>query len=424
MWARARLHIGWSDLASGLWSCLHTPPRSTLERRVESYWSPGEDTLACFSVRSGFDLFLQAQAYPPESEILFSALNVKGMIKIARRHGLVPVPVDLDIPHMGPSLEAMERAITPKTRAIVVAHLFGSRLDLEGLVALAKRHNLLILEDCAQAFDGHLFAGHPEADVAMFSFGPLKTATALGAALLRVKDPALLARMRHIQSAYPRQSRGDFLVRVLKFAGLKIITSRPVFALIHRLFSAGGKDYEDSVSNSVRGVAKLGNSKRLRYQPADSMLALLDRRLRTWRDGSLSTRRRVGQDLSLLLGDGVTQPALENPVHTYWVFPILVDEPGKLIRRLRDSGFDGANLPRSEAVAAPDGRPELTPEVARDALARLLILPCYPGLPRAELEREARLVLETLEAQPRRQEPATPMTAEAQADQLPSQGAG
>ncbi len=258
----------------------------------------------------------------------------------------------------------------------------------------------------------------------MFSFGPLKTATALGGALLRVKDPALLARMRQIQSAYPRQSRGDFLVRVLKFAGLKIITSRPVFALIHRLFSAGGKDYEDSVSNSVRGVAKLGNSKRLRYQPSDAMLALLDRRLRLWRDGSLSARRGVGEDLSRLLGDGVTQPALENPIHTYWVFPILVDEPGKLIRKLRDSGFDGANLPRSEAVAAPDDRPELTPEVARDALARLLILPCYPGLPRAELEREARLVLESLKERQQQPEPAKPMTADPQADHLPSQSTG
>ena len=263
MWARARLHIGWSDLAYGLWSCLHSAPRAILTRRTEAYWSSEDDTLACFSVRSGFDLLLQALSFPRDSEILFSALNVKGMIKIARRHGLVPVPVDLDIPHMGPSLEALERAITPKTRAIVVAHLFGTRLDLDGVVELAKRHNLLILEDCAQAFDGHLYAGHPDSDVAMFSFGPLKTATALGGALLRIKDPGLLARMRQIQAGYPKQSRGAFLVRVLKFAGLKVITSRPVFAIIHRFFRAGGKDYEDSISNSVRGVAKLGSNKQL-----------------------------------------------------------------------------------------------------------------------------------------------------------------
>jgi len=102
MWARTRLQIGWPDLGYGLWSCLHTPARTALEHRVEAFWSSANDTLACFSVRSGFDLLLQTLALPAGSEILFSALNVKGMIKIARRHDLVPVPIDLDIAHMSP----------------------------------------------------------------------------------------------------------------------------------------------------------------------------------------------------------------------------------------------------------------------------------------------------------------------------------
>lgn len=400
MWARARLHISWPDLAYGLKSCVATPARATLRSRCESYWSEDGDTLTCFSVRSGFDLALQALDLPEGSEILFSALNVKGMIKIARRHGLVPVPVDLDIEHMGPSVEAMERAITPRTRAIVVAHLFGTRLDLDSVVDLARRKGLLFLEDCAQAFDGHHYAGHPGAQVAMFSFGPLKTATALGGALLRVQDPELRARMRAIQAGYPRQSRGPYLKRVLKFAGLKVITSRPVFGLINRVFRARGKDYEDSVSNSVRGVAKLGKNKQLRFQPSNAMLAMLDRRLRLWRDGSLAARTATGEELHELLADRVLQPATANRIHTYWVFPILVDEPLKMIRRLRDEGFDGANLPRSQAVAAPEDRPELAPDTASGALSRLLILPCYPGMPRAELEREASVVVAALGEEP------------------------
>src|SRR5690606_31664613 len=128
----------------------------------------------------------------------FSALNIKGMIKIVDRQGLTPVPIDLDIEHMAPRLELIERAITPATRAIVVAHLFGTRLDLAPLAAIARRRGIMLIEDCAQAFDGSRYRGHPEADVSMFSFGPLKTATALGGAILRVRDPALLSRMREI----------------------------------------------------------------------------------------------------------------------------------------------------------------------------------------------------------------------------------
>jgi dTDP-4-amino-4,6-dideoxygalactose transaminase len=52
---------------------------------------------------------------------------------------------------------------------------------------------LLVVEDCAQAYCGTEFDGHPDADVAIFSFGPIKTATASGGGLLRVRDGELLS---------------------------------------------------------------------------------------------------------------------------------------------------------------------------------------------------------------------------------------
>ncbi|MFQ5567332.1 MAG: DegT/DnrJ/EryC1/StrS family aminotransferase, partial [Paracoccaceae bacterium] len=153
--------------------------RDKLTREVEAYWGTG-DTMAAYSVRSGFDLLLQAMELEPGDEVIFSALNVKGMVKIVRKLGLVPVPVDLDISHFAPSLERLRAAITPRSKVLVVAHLFGARLDLDPVFELAREHGMLIAEDCAQAFNGRDYPGHPKADVAMFSFGPLKTATALG----------------------------------------------------------------------------------------------------------------------------------------------------------------------------------------------------------------------------------------------------
>ena len=110
MWPRVQLKVGWGDLAFGLWSSLRTPDRDTVAQRVEARWSPEGEALTCFSVRSGFDLALQALALPPGSEVLFSALNIKGMIRIVEKHGLVPVPVDLDIEKMAPRLDLIERA--------------------------------------------------------------------------------------------------------------------------------------------------------------------------------------------------------------------------------------------------------------------------------------------------------------------------
>ncbi len=392
MWARTQLKIGWADLAAGATACLLSRDAGELKNKLESYWFAERDSLTAYSVRSGFDLLLQALKLEQGDEIVFSALNVKGMINIARREGYVPVPVDLDVAHMAPTVERLRQAIGDRSRVLVVAHLFGARIDLEPIFEVAREHNLLIVEDCAQAFNGKAYAGHPGADVSMFSFGPLKTSTALGGALIRVHDSRLRQAMRDIQSKYLVQANSAQLVRVLKFAGLKLLTSRTVLSLIHKIFSSQGKDYETALSNRVRGVAKLGSTKRLRIQPSSGLLALMDKRVSAFKPGELDERTKKGRHLRELLGDTVVIPGCSNAYHDYWVFPLLVDKPQEFVKRLKAAGFDSSGLPRSQAVMPPQGREELTAEIAAQALKDMIIVPCYPGMPDSELEREARLI--------------------------------
>ena len=392
MWARIRFDLPWSDLLFACVQCFVPSKRTSLLSGIEQYWSSGEPALVCFSVRSGFDLLLQALQLPPKSEILFSALNVKGMIKIVKRHSLNPVPLDLDLDYMAPNVKDLERAITPRTRAIVVAHLFGTRLQLDEIFDMARRHNLFIIEDCAQAFDGKAYSGHSLADVSMFSFGPLKTATALGGSIVKIRNKELLSKMRDLQSQYPVQSQSAYLTRLLKFAGLKVVTSRGVFSFVFRMFQLRGEDYEDAMTDTVRGVAQLGSSKKLRQQPAAALLAMLDRRLKRWKADGLADRTRVGQFLFTILDGEVPCPGEKNSIHTYWVFPIFAKNPSSLIRELRKAGFDGARLGRSEAVAAPEDRQEFTPVNAKEILSKMVILPCYVGMPKDVLERLAQVV--------------------------------
>ena len=121
------------------------------------------------------------------------------------------VPVDLDIARMGPSLERFKAAITPRSKLFIAAHLFGARLDLDPLFRHANSLGITTVEDCAQAFNGRAYPGSAEAAINMFSFGPIKTSTALGGALIRVKDRDLRARMRAIQAAYPVQANRKHL---------------------------------------------------------------------------------------------------------------------------------------------------------------------------------------------------------------------
>ena len=154
MWVRTQLKIDWSDLLSGLAASFTATERPREIRRAEAYFSDSGDTLAAYSVRSGFDLLLQALNLEPGDEVIFSALNVRGMVRIVRDAGLVPVPVDLDLAHMGPSVERLKAAITKRSRVFVAAHLFGTRLDLDPMFELAKARGLVTVEDCAQAFNG------------------------------------------------------------------------------------------------------------------------------------------------------------------------------------------------------------------------------------------------------------------------------
>ena len=343
MWVRTPLKIAWGDLVYAAWRSILPSDPIALQQEIEAFWSDWGDALVCFSVRSGFDLLLSAKGFPEGDEIVFSALNVKGMIRIAERHRLVPVPVELDIADMAPQLNSLEAAITPKTRAIVVAHLFGTRYDLAPIAAIARRHGIMLIEDCAQVFDGRAYHGHEEADVRMFSFGPLKTATALGGAILTVSDASLLQKMREIQAGYTRQSDREFLKRVGKFALLKAAISKPVFTAVGKAATTAGKDYEEPLSEAVRNVAQLGSKKKLRKVPSAGMLALLLRRLTTWREGSLAHRRASGLQLQSMLAPHVQCPGNASLEHSYWVFPVLAPEPKVLIKALRAAGGTGGS---------------------------------------------------------------------------------
>ena len=193
MHARKRLDIGWSDILSGLGACAFARREAELRRDVGVLVDPpAAPSPPCR--RSGLDLLLEMLALPKGSEVLMSALTIPDMWKVVEHNGLVPVPVDVDPETLAPRPGAWRAAVTPRTKLALFAHLFGTRLTLAPLEELRREHGILILEDCAQAYTGADFKGDPAADVSMFSFGPIKTATALAGDVLRIKRSRLCSR--------------------------------------------------------------------------------------------------------------------------------------------------------------------------------------------------------------------------------------
>jgi dTDP-4-amino-4,6-dideoxygalactose transaminase len=180
-------------------------------------------------VRSGLDLLLGTMQWPVGSEIVCSALNIPDMTKVIRQHGLVPVPADLDVERLAPNLELLEQAITPRTKAILIAHLYGNFVPLEPILAMARRHGLMLIEDAAEIYDG-VYTGHADADVSLFSFGPLKTATALAGGVLRTQDSELFARLKANHERWPTQGRLDYFNRLCKYGTMKFFAARWISA--------------------------------------------------------------------------------------------------------------------------------------------------------------------------------------------------
>ncbi len=392
MYARKRLDISWTDLACGMLYALSRRDERAAARKVEDWFGPG--AVAFLSVRSGLDLYLRLLALPRGSEVLVSALTIPDMCKVLEQHGLVPVPVDLDPRTLAPLEERLRALCTPKTKAILVAHLFGTRIDLEPCARLARERGLLLLEDSAQAFTGQDYKGDARADVAMFSFGPIKTAAALAGGVLVVRDAEMVARLHAEQARYPLQSSSAYFWRLWKYALLKGLTLPLPYALFVRFCALRGRKVDDVIQGTVRGFKGGDFFGKIRHRPSAALLALIGRRLAAADGRRIAARVRAAESLRRRIGTSCELPGGDAPFHSYWVFTLATTDPAALIERLRVAGFDATQAATLRPVPAPAGRPESEPRAAQEILSRTLYVPLYPEMPERAIERLARVLLE------------------------------
>jgi dTDP-4-amino-4,6-dideoxygalactose transaminase len=392
MWVRKRLDFGYADVLYGLTASCRRLDRSRLVCQVRQSWTQAAECLPCLSVRSGFDLLLQVLGLPHGGEVLMSAVTIHDMVRIVHQHGLTPVPLDVDLRTMAPPVEAVERAISPRSRVIVLAHLFGGRAPIDPIIEIARQHRLLVVEDCAQAFAGSQYQGHPLAEVSMFSFGPIKTATALGGAVLHVRDNALLERLQAAHQTWPVQPEGQFRRRLLKYAMLKFLSARIIVRSVVGVYRAAGWDYDRMINGSVRGFPGPDFWRRIRRQPASSLLGLLARRLQTYDFRRVQRRTRSGEFLRQQLAGAVALPGKDCLGRTHWVFPVMAENPQRLVAALLDGGFDATQGQSLCVVPAPTERAGLRALRAEEFLAKVVFLPIYPELPQAAVEKMAAIV--------------------------------
>jgi dTDP-4-amino-4,6-dideoxygalactose transaminase len=415
MWPRKQLDISWLDFGFAAAQVFSPAKRLNDDAVAGPGWIPAGEALVSLSVRSAWDLLLSALALPAGSEVIMSAVTVPDMARIVEHHKLVPVPVNVDAARVEPNLAELEQAITPNTRIILVAHLFGSRINMAPIIELAAKHNLLVVEDCAQAFIGQEYAGHRNSDVSLFSFGPIKTATALGGAISRVRDRALLAEMARRQNEYPLQTRRSYLSRLLKFVGIKLFTTRPVYSAAVVYCRQRGLDYDHKIAGLARSFAKDRLFELIRRQPSTPLVKMLQWRVATY-DGSTATRLRRRTERSARVAQQLDTSQViggENATHTYWVFPIR-SRDDTVVEALQAAGFDATRL--SSLIVVPpansDGHTTSgAPPQQATWLNETIFLPNCDAMSDDEFDRMA-VILKSVIGEPS----ATPLAKREQAD--------
>jgi dTDP-4-amino-4,6-dideoxygalactose transaminase len=183
--------------------------------------------------RMAFYYILKALDLPPGSEIIFPSLTFWVVPELARVAGLDVVFADVDPKTFNIDPGSVERLITDRTRAIVPTHLYGLPCDMDRLLDIAARHNLIVLEDCAHAL-GANYKGKPVGTFgtgALFSFQTLKPLNCYGGGLALVRDAGTAARVRHLVEALPWPSEKRVRDRLLMGRLQRIFIKPWVFSI-------------------------------------------------------------------------------------------------------------------------------------------------------------------------------------------------
>lgn len=149
---------------------------------------------------------LMALGLKPGDEVITPTFTFIATAEVVALLGLTPVVVDVDWETMNMSIEAVRKAITPRTRAIVPVHLFGQCADMQALMDLAKEHNLFVVEDACQAIgarytmtDGTVKQAGTIGHIGCTSFFPSKNLGCYGdGGAIMTNDDELADKMRSI----------------------------------------------------------------------------------------------------------------------------------------------------------------------------------------------------------------------------------
>jgi dTDP-4-amino-4,6-dideoxygalactose transaminase len=330
------------------------PNVEEFEREVARYCGV-QHAVAVASGTDALHLALRSAGIRAEDEVITTTFTFIGTAEAISHAGARPVFVDIESDTLNIDVKHVERAISPKTRAVIAVHLFGRPANLAALTSMCRDRDLILVEDCAQSF-GAMYGGKKtgsHGDLGCFSFYPSKN---LGA-------------------------YGD---------GGMIVTDNNEFAETVRALRNHG-------SEQPYRHAMLGYNSRL-----DELQAAVLRVKLQYIDSFNAARREIATAYTQRLqhADIITPPGDHDGAScVYQQYTIRSDKRDLIRRVLHEAGIASAlhypaPLHRQEAYLENYGH--LSLPISEQAAETVLSLPMYPELSKQQIDRICEVVLSSL----------------------------
>jgi dTDP-4-amino-4,6-dideoxygalactose transaminase len=129
---------------------INGPKVHEFQKNLEEYLDV-KHVIPCANGTDALQIAMMGLGLQPGDEVITADFTFAATVEVIALLQLTPVLVDVDIVSMNISIDAIKKAITPKTKAIVPVHLFGRAANMEAIMRIANEHNLYVIEDNAQA---------------------------------------------------------------------------------------------------------------------------------------------------------------------------------------------------------------------------------------------------------------------------------
>jgi dTDP-4-amino-4,6-dideoxygalactose transaminase len=225
------------------------PEVRKFEREFASYIG-AKHAIMTPSARYAFYLLLQSMGIGPGDEVVIPALTYFAIPSMAVTAGVRPVFADIGLTTHVLDPAEFEKAITPRTKAVVPTHLYGTPCDMDAILAIARKHGIKVIEDCAQS-TGARYRGIRVGnlgDAAYYTFGLTKNITTLSGAMITTNDDAIARYCREqIDTSTPAELKKAAKEAVTGLA-MMVATNPKVYPFtLHPMIRIGNKLGKDPI---------------------------------------------------------------------------------------------------------------------------------------------------------------------------------